>query len=101
MGGQIIDATVIEARRPRLTQGEKDTIKGGGTPAEWTPARRAQIDRDGRWTIKREAAPGEGHNRQVEIAVPVFGASHSSRRVAPSRIPVQYAFRSLAPVAGR
>ena len=48
MSGQIIDATVIEARRPRLTQAEKDTIKSGGTPAEWTPARRAQIDRDGR-----------------------------------------------------
>ena len=53
MGGQIVDATVIEARRPRLTQAEKDTIKGGGIPAEWKPARRAQIDRDGRWTIKR------------------------------------------------
>ena len=77
MGGQIIDATVIEARRPRLTQAEKDTIKGGGTPAEWTPARRAQIDRDGRWTIKRgrqrPAAPGDGHKRQIEIAVPGFG----------------------------
>ena len=62
MGGQIIDATVIDARRPRLTPTEKDTIKGGGTPAEWTPARRAQIDRDERWTIKRgkkrAAAPG-------------------------------------------
>ena len=34
MSGQIIDATVIEARRPRLSQAEKDTIKGGGTPAE-------------------------------------------------------------------
>jgi IS5 family transposase len=77
MGGQIVDATVIQARRPRLTQAEKETIKGGGTPAEWTPARRAQIDRDGRWTIKRgrkrEAMPGQGHQRQVEIAVPVFG----------------------------
>jgi IS5 family transposase len=77
MGGQIIDATVIEARRPRLNQTEKDTIKPGGTPAEWTPARRAQIDRDGRWTIKRgkkhQAGSGGGHQRQVEIAVPVFG----------------------------
>jgi transposase, IS5 family len=53
MGGQIVDATVIEARRPRLTQAEKDTIAGGGVPSEWNPARRAQIDRDGRWTIKR------------------------------------------------
>ena len=77
MGGQIIDATVIEAHRPRLTQAEKDTIKGGGVPAEWKPARRAQIDRDGRWTIKRgrkrEAAPSAGHKRQIEIAVPAFG----------------------------
>jgi IS5 family transposase len=77
MGGQIVDATVIEARRPRLTQAEKDTIKGGGVRSEWKPARRAQIDRDGRWTIKRgrkrEAAPGAGHKRQIEIAVPAFG----------------------------
>lgn len=77
MGGQIVDATVIEARRPRLSQAEKDTIKSGGTPAGWTPARRAQIDREGRWTIKRgkkrEAGPGDRHQRQVESAVPVFG----------------------------
>ena len=77
MGGQIIDATVIQARRPRLTQAEKDTLKGGGMPSDWRPARRAQIDRDGRWTIKRgrrpAASPGTGHKRQIEIAVPVFG----------------------------
>jgi IS5 family transposase len=77
MGGQIVDATIIEARRPRLTQTEKDTIKGGGTPAEWKPARRAQIDRDGRWTLKRgrkrETPPSQGHQRQPEIAVPMFG----------------------------
>ena len=76
-GGQIVDATVIAARRPRLTQAEKDILKGGGTPAEWKPARRTQVDRDGRWTIKRgkkrAPAPGAGHQRQIEIAVPVFG----------------------------
>ena len=33
MGGQIVDATVIEARRPRLREGEKTTLKGGGVPA--------------------------------------------------------------------
>ena len=54
MSGQIIDATVIEARRPHLTRAEKDTIKGGGTPAEWTPARRAQIDRN---ILSRHRAP--------------------------------------------
>jgi len=76
MGGQIVDATVIEARRPRLSKAEKETIKGGGTPAEWKPARRAQIDRDGRWTLKRgrqRETPADGHKRQPEIAVPLFG----------------------------
>jgi len=68
-------ATVIEARRPRLTQAEKDTLKGGGTPATWTPARRAQIDRDGRWTIKRgrKRETDDKQKRQIDFAVPVFG----------------------------
>jgi transposase, IS5 family len=78
MGGQIVDATVIEARRPRLTQGEKATVKGGGVPEDWSKAKRAQIDTDGRWTIKRgrRRPPGEGEPKAhvaTEIAVPVFG----------------------------
>jgi transposase, IS5 family len=31
-GGQIVDSTIIEARRPRLTDAKKETIKGGGVP---------------------------------------------------------------------
>jgi transposase, IS5 family len=85
MGGQIADcrrhgdpsAPVAADPGREGDNHEKETIKGGGTPAAWTPARRAQIDRDGRWTIKRgrkrEARPGQGNQRQVEIAVPVFG----------------------------
>jgi IS5 family transposase len=82
MGGQIVDATVIEARRPRLSRAEKDALRSGGTPGEWSPARRAQIDTEGRWTIKRgrkrkrRAPPeDEGHTRRAMagIAVPVFG----------------------------
>ena len=80
MGGQIVDATVVEARRPRLNEEEKRTLKGGGTPADWSPARRAQIDREGRWTLKRgrkrETPPtGNGMKRLApgEILVPMFG----------------------------
>jgi transposase, IS5 family len=77
MGGQIVDATVIAARRPRLSKTEKDTIRGGGTPAAWSKARRAQIDTEGRWTIKRgrkrDAADGQKRQAQAEIAVPIFG----------------------------
>lgn len=80
MGGQIVDATVIEARRPRLSRSEKETVKGGGVPADWKPARARQIDRDGRWTLKRgrkRTAPPDasGQKRQAmaEILVPAFG----------------------------
>jgi len=78
MGGQIVDATVVEARRPRLTKEEKASVRDGGTPEDWSKARARQIDRDGRWTIKRgrKAPPPEGGAQRqaaAEIAVPVFG----------------------------
>jgi transposase, IS5 family len=77
MGGPIVDATVVEARRPRLTGHEKATVKGGDVPAGWSKAKRAQMDTDGRWTIKRGRRrppdPGEPRARVAEIAVPVFG----------------------------
>jgi transposase, IS5 family len=53
MDGQIVDATVIEARRPRLNAEEKVIVRGGGTPSDWSKARIRQIDRNGRWKIKR------------------------------------------------
>jgi IS5 family transposase len=78
MGGQILDATVVQARPARLTAEEKAVVRGGGMPAGWSPARRAQIDRDARWTLRRgrqRPPPEDGTNQrqQVEIAVPVFG----------------------------
>jgi IS5 family transposase len=77
MGGQIVDATVVQARRPRLTKDEKAVVKSGSVPEGWSKARRAQIDRDGRWTIKRgrkrPPRAGEPQARVAEIAVPVFG----------------------------
>jgi IS5 family transposase len=78
MGGQIVDATVIEARRPRLTEDEKATIRDGGLPAGWSKAKRAQIDTDGRWTIKRgrRRPPGADEPKAriaTPNAVPMFG----------------------------
>jgi IS5 family transposase len=78
MGGHIVDATVIEARRPRLNAEEKVAVRGGGTPSGWSKARTRQIDRDGRWTIKRgrkqTPPPGEVQRQVIgEIAVPMFG----------------------------
>jgi transposase, IS5 family len=76
MGGQIVDATVVEARRPRLTADEKAMVKGGDVPAHWSKAKRAQMDCEGRWTIKRGRSAGEGAPKARvanQIAVPVFG----------------------------
>jgi transposase, IS5 family len=78
MGGQIVDATVIQARRPRLTRGEKATIKGGGVPAGWSKAKRAQMDTEGRWTLKRgrrRSADRSGlqERTETELVIPVFG----------------------------
>ena len=55
MGGQIVDATVVEARRPRLSKDEKATVKGGAVPEGWSKAKRAQMDIDGRWTSSAAA----------------------------------------------
>jgi transposase, IS5 family len=78
MGGQIVDATVVRARRPRLTRREKATIKAGAVPSGWSPAKRAQMDTDGRWTLKRgrkrPADRSEPHERsRSELVIPVFG----------------------------
>jgi len=57
-GGQIIDATIIQAPRKHNSQDEKDAIKAGEIPAEWKdkPAMLAQKDRDARWTVKYSKA---------------------------------------------
>jgi IS5 family transposase len=77
MAGQIVDATVNEAHRPRLTACEKATVKAGAVPEAWSKAERAQMDTDGRWTLKRgRRRPAEGpasRRTQNELAIPVFG----------------------------
>jgi transposase, IS5 family len=71
MGGQIpgsspgTSATVIEARRPRLSQAEKDTVKGGGSPSEWKPARRARSTATG---AGRSSAAGSAKCRRVQAS---------------------------------
>jgi IS5 family transposase len=75
MGEQIVDATVVEARRPRLKGDEKATVKGGVTPESWSKAKAAQIDRDGRWTLKRgrKRPPKANERVATELVVPSFG----------------------------
>jgi hypothetical protein len=55
---------LVQARPARLTTKEKATIRGGGTPAGWSPARRAQIDREHglihTWTVTHAGAHDGG-----------------------------------------
>lgn len=80
-GGQIVDATIIQAPRQHNSRDEKETIKAGGIPDEWKdkPAKRAQKDRDARWTFKYSKAkqptqtPSSSAGVQHDIAIPLFG----------------------------
>ena len=52
MGGQIVDATIVAAPRQRNSRDDNETIKQGGTPPDWHPAKSRQKDTDARWTKK-------------------------------------------------
>lgn len=76
MGGQMIDASIIEAPRQRNSYAEREGLKAGRIPEDWkaNPAKLRQKDRDGRWTLKR----GRRKRRPdgtlaMEIATPVYG----------------------------
>jgi IS5 family transposase len=52
-GGQIVDATIVEAPRQRNSREENRRIKDGEPVEGWSPAKRRQKDVDARWTKKR------------------------------------------------
>lgn len=51
-GGQIIDATFVEAPRQRNSRDDNATIKGGKVPEDWSGKKKAHKDTDARWTKK-------------------------------------------------
>ena len=46
MGGQIVDATIVQAPRQRMSSEEKQTVKRGDIPEDWQkrPRKLAQKD---------------------------------------------------------
>ena len=76
MGGQMIDASIIEAPHQRNTDEEKEALKEGRIPEEWAtrPAKLRQKDRDGRWTLKRgRRKKRPDGSLMMEIATPAYG----------------------------
>jgi transposase len=83
MGGQLVDATLVQAPRQRNTAEEKAAIKAGQPAGEiWPdqPAKARQKDVDARWTVKtsrvREGLDGKP---LPALAIPVFGYKASPR----------------------
>ena len=81
--GQIVDASLVAAPRQRNTDAEKAAIKAGKTAAQtWPekPAKAAQKDTDGRWTVEYSKAKVRADgSKPVDIAIPIYGyKSHVS-----------------------
>jgi Transposase and inactivated derivatives, IS5 family len=79
LGGLIIDATIVEAPRQRLTAEEKQQIRNGDEP-QWPKAKARQKDTDARWTIKRgrvkrkpDPAPAATERTAEAPMIPAFG----------------------------
>lgn len=51
-GGQMIDASIVQAPKQSLNKEEKALVSEGAMPLEWKPAKRRQKDTDARWTKK-------------------------------------------------
>ena len=83
MSGQIVDSSLVAARKQRHTRAEKQAVKAGKTAREiWPdqPARAAQKDVDARWTIQTGRKPPDAERSGLaEIAIPTFGyKAHTS-----------------------
>lgn len=57
-GGQIVDATLVEAPKQHFHKEEKALLKQDATPAGWTPAQRRQKDTEVSWAKKH----GKSHH---------------------------------------
>lgn len=51
-GGQMIDASIVQAPKQSLSKQEIALVKEDAMPADWKPAKRRQKDTDARWTKK-------------------------------------------------
>ena len=67
-GGQIVDATIVNAPKQHNTREENEAIKAGKTPESWEeePAKNAQKDKEARWTKKNDQS-FYGYKNHVSI----------------------------------
>ncbi|MES2264726.1 MAG: IS5 family transposase [Pseudomonadota bacterium] len=53
-GGQMIDASIVQAPKQSLNKDEKAIVDEGAMPVQWKPAKRRQKDLDAHWTKKHD-----------------------------------------------
>ena len=51
-GGQIVDASIVQAPITQTRSDEREALNQGQTPEDWAPKRLQHTDRDARWTKK-------------------------------------------------
>lgn len=103
-GGQIVDATIIQAPRQHNSQDEKDAIKAGEIPDEWKdkPAKLAQKDRDARWSrqcLSLEDQRGVAERQWPEVGHPpakAEGQTNAGNDVAGKRATIKDQVRRRA-----
>ena len=89
MGGQMIDASLIEAPRRRNTEAEKEDLKAGRIPEDWAkrPAKLRQKDQDGRWTlVTGQGAAARGRHQARRHCHPGLRLQVSHQHRPPTRL---------------
>ncbi|MEC5162562.1 MULTISPECIES: IS5/IS1182 family transposase [unclassified Janthinobacterium] len=74
-GGQMADASIVQAPKQSLRTKETALVKEGAMPIEWNPAKRPQKDMDARWTKKH----GESYFGYKVSAMPRSATSWCAR----------------------
>lgn len=70
MGGTIVDASIVQAPRQRFTLEEKEKIKQGEIPEDWSKHKTAQKDIDARYMLKHtKKKPGS----KMDLVIPYHG----------------------------
>ena len=70
MSGTIVDASIIQAPRQRLTKKEKEEIKSGKTPEDWSIHKTRQKDIDATYTVKHTKKKADAKN---DLIIPFHG----------------------------
>lgn len=70
MGGTLVDASIVQAPRQSFTQEEKEKLKNGEIPEDWSKNKAAQKDTDARYTLKHtKKKPGS----DLDLVIPYHG----------------------------